>query len=67
MLLFLHCKRRMFHQRAKLKLKVTKFWNLYVKIKKDGGTAIGAYVASNPFLIKEYCDEFELLVVEVQI
>ena len=35
------------------------------KNKKDGGTAVGVHKSLNPFIIKVYEDDFELLVVEV--
>ena len=35
--------------------------------KKKGGTLIGAHKSLNPVLIKEYSEEFELLVVEVKV
>ena len=37
------------------------------KNKKDGGSAIGIHKALEPFLIKKYNDDFELLVVEAKI
>ena len=37
------------------------------KHKKDGGTAVGVHKALDPVLIKKYDDEFEIIVVEVEI
>ena len=38
-----------------------------IRKKSKGGTMIGAHTALKPFLISEYSDEFELLVVEITI
>ena len=38
-----------------------------IRKKAKGGTAIGVHKALEPFLIQEYSEEFELLVVEVKI
>ena len=35
--------------------------------KAKGGTLIGAHKALNPILIEEYCEDFELLVVEIKV
>ena len=37
------------------------------KHKKDGGTAVGVHKALDPVLIKKYDDDFEIIVVEVEI
>ena len=37
-----------------------------IRNKEKGGSAIGVHKALNPCLIKEYSDEFELVVVEIQ-
>ena len=38
-----------------------------IRDKQKGGTMIGIHHSLNPMLIKEYSDDFELLVVEIQI
>ena len=38
-----------------------------IRNKAKGGSAIGAHKGLKPFLIQEYSDEFELLVVEIQV
>ena len=38
-----------------------------IRNKKNGGTMIGAHKAVNPILVAEYSEDFELLVVEIQI
>ena len=38
-----------------------------IRKKQKGGTMIGVHKALNPMLIKEYDDDFELLVVEIKI
>ena len=35
--------------------------------KKDGGTVIGAFRSLNLVLVKEYHDEFELIVIEIEV
>ena len=49
-------------------LKINKF-DIFeaIKDKQKGGTMIGIHHSLNPMLIKEYSDNFELLVVEIQI
>ena len=37
-----------------------------IRKKEKGGSAIGVHKALNPYLIQEYSEEFELLVVEIQ-
>ena len=37
------------------------------KNKKDGGTAVGVHKSLNPWLVKKYNDEFELLVIQAEI
>ena len=57
------------HSSRKGKIKVDEF-QVYEAIrqnKKDGGTAIGVHKSLNPFVIKVYEDDFELLVVEAVI
>ena len=38
-----------------------------IRNKEKGGTMIGVHKSLNPMLIREYSDEFELLVLEIQI
>ena len=37
-----------------------------IRKKQNGGTMIGVHNSLKPMLISEYCDEFELIVVEIQ-
>jgi hypothetical protein len=56
------------HYAAKGKVQIENF-EIFESIRKKvkGGTMIGAHKALEPFLINEYSDEFELLVVEIKI
>ena len=38
-----------------------------IRKKQNGGTIIGINKALNPMLIKDYSDEFELVVVEIKL
>ena len=56
------------HFRKKGNLKINNFEVFEaIRKKQGGGTALGVHKALNPVLIEEYSEEFELLVVEVQI
>ena len=54
------------HSSRKGKIKIDGFqvYEAIRKNKKDGGTAIGVHQSLSPFLVKEFEDDFELLVVE---
>ena len=56
------------HATKKGSIKVDGF-DIYeaIRNKKKGGTMIGVHRGLNPMLISEYSDEFELIVVEVEI
>ena len=56
------------HFRKKGKLKVDNFEIFEaIRNKESGGSIIGAHKSLNPILISEHSDEFELLVVEIQV
>ena len=56
------------HFRKKGNLKINNFEVFEaIRKKKGGGTALGVHKALNPVLIEEYSEDFEILVVEVQI
>ena len=56
------------HFASKGKVRIENFETFEAIRKKDkGGTIIGVHKALNPVLIEEYCDDFELLVVEIKI
>ena len=38
-----------------------------IRDRQKGGTMIGVHISLNPMLIKEYSNEFELLVVEIEV
>ena len=55
------------HYATKGKLKIENFEIFEaIRTKAKGGTAIGVRKGLNPFLIQEYSDDFELLIVEIK-
>ena len=56
------------HSRQKGKIKMDNHFVTFeaIRKKKGGGTIIAVHESFNPILIEEYCDEFELLVVEIE-
>ena len=56
------------HFTKKGKLKIENFETFEaIRKKQNGGTIIGINKALNPMLIKDYSDEFELVVVEIKL
>ena len=55
------------HYATKGKIQIPNFeiFEAIRKKKKDGGTIIGAHLALKPMLIKEYSEDFELIVIEI--
>ena len=55
-----------FKRKGKLNIKINDFeFFEAIRKKEKGGTLIGAHKSLDPILIKEYSENFELLVVEV--
>ena len=55
-----------FAKKGKLKMEEYEIFES-IRKKEKGGTLIGAHKALNPMLIQEYSEEFELLVVEINV
>ena len=55
-----------FGKKGKLKVENYEIFEA-IRKKQKGGTIIGVHKGLKPILIKEYSDEFELIVVEIQI
>ena len=55
-----------FGKKGKLKIENYEIYEA-IRKKQKGGTIIGVHKGLNPILIKEYSEEFELLVVKIQI
>ena len=56
-----------FLKKGQLEIKDYEIFEAIRKNKERGGTLLGAHKDLKPFLIKQYEDEFELLVVEIEI
>ena len=56
------------HFSKKVKLKIENY-EIFKAVRKKakGSTLIGVHKALNPILIEEYCEDFELLVVEIKV
>ena len=55
-----------FEKKGKLKMEGFEIFEA-IRNKKDGGTLVGVHKALKPMLIKEYSEEFELIVVEIKV
>ena len=56
-----------FLKKGQLEVKDYEIFEAIRKTKENGGTLLGAHKDLKPFLIKQYEDEFELIVVEIEI
>ena len=61
------CQETHFEKKGKLKVEGYSIFEAIRKNKKDGGTLVGVHVGLKPMLIKEYSDDFELIVVEMNV
>ena len=56
-----------FQKKGKIKIEGFEIFEAIRKKKKDGGTMIGVHKGLKPMLIKEYSEDFEIVVVEINV
>ena len=56
-----------YKKKGKFKLQDYVIFESIRKNKEHGGSMVGIHVGLNPALIEEYCTDFELIVVEIQV